>query len=451
MNRKLLIGLALAALLAAGATLAVLMRASDEPAGELDTDLEGVSVVAGATSVEEETTPPTGTEPKPGATAEANPRKKAYAYTNHDRLCWPNFGRDPRRSLALPDVPLGKPTKHFWVRALGSYIEYPPSYCDGVLYVNTFKGMTFAINAHNGNVLWRRQNRGHTPSTPAIAGPRLIVSSTGGTVTAYHRKNGRTLWQIRIRAKVESSPVVVKRTVYFGATDGRLFAVAVRTGRIRWAYNTGGRINSSPTVLGPRVCITTYAGSIFCLQRSNGKKLWSTYIKRDFLRHDSFYASASSDGRRLFTISRSGRVLALAAWNGRVLWTHKLRAWGYSTPAVAHGLVFVGDFTGTMHAYNAATGRERWRRRVGGRILGPAFVVGNLVFFSNLETNTFAVRVADGRVVWRLPIGKYSPGIATDRHYFFSLNGLLIAYWGTRAAVYDRGKTRYVPVAKLLR
>jgi hypothetical protein len=27
-------------------------------------------------------------------------------------------------------------------------------------------------------------------------------------------------------------------------------------------------------------------------------------------------------------------------------------------------------------------------------------------------------------------MGKYSPGIATERHYFFSLNGILIAYWG---------------------
>ena len=102
----------------------------------------------------------------------------------------------------------------------------------------------------------------------------------------------------------------------------------MRNGRVRWAYNTGGRINSSPTVFGPRVCITTYAGSIFCLRRSNGAKLWSTYVKRDFVRYESFYASASTDGRRLFTIARSGRVVALNARNGRVLWTRRLPALG---------------------------------------------------------------------------------------------------------------------------
>lgn len=441
MRRKLLIGLGLLALLVAGAALAATLRLRDRAEGALDTELRGVSVER----------PTVTTGPGRTTTRTESRKRKTYAYTNHDRLCWPTFGRDPQRSLALPDVPLGKPTRHFWVRGLGSYIEYPPSYCDGRLFVNTYNGTTFAINAHNGRIFWRRKNAGPTPSTPAIAGPRVIVSSTGGTVTAYHRENGRLLWRIRIRAKIESSPVVVDRTVFFGATDGRLFAAAVLTGRIRWAYDTGGRINASPTLVGPRVCITTYAGSIFCVRRSDGKKLWSRYVKRDFLRYESFYASASSDGRRLFTIARSGRVIALAAWNGRALWSHKLRAWGYSTPAVAHGRVFVGDFRGTLHAYNAATGREVWRRRVGGRILGPAFVVGGLVFFSTLERKTFAARVDDGRVVWRLPMGKYSPGIATDRHYFFSLNGILIAYWGTRTAVYARGETRYVRVQKLLR
>ena len=56
--------------------------------------------------------------------------------------------------------------------------------------------------------------------------------------------------------------------------------------------------------------------------------------------------------------------------------------------------------------------------------------LGNLVFFSTLETNTYAARVADGKIVWKLGLGKYSPGIATERHYYFSLNGMLVAYRG---------------------
>jgi outer membrane protein assembly factor BamB len=222
--------------------------------------------------------------------------------------------------------------------------------------------------------------------------------------------------------------VAVDDTVYFGATDGRLFAVDVESGDVRWAYRTGGRINSSPSLFGNRVCISTYAGSIFCLDRRDGSKLWSQYFKRDYFRYESFYASPSTDGRRIFCVARSGKVYALDARTGERLWTGRVGSLGYTTPAISAGRVFVGGFDGALRAYSAATGRELWRRTVPGRILGAPVVVGDLVFFSTLETNTYAARVDTGKVVWRIGMGKYSPGIATDQHYYFSLNGLLLAF-----------------------
>ncbi len=176
--------------------------------------------------------------------------------------------------------------------------------------------------------------------------------------------------------------------------------------------------------------MTTYAGTIFCLRRSDGRRIWRRAVRRDAFRHESFYASASTDGRRLFTVARSGKVVALHARTGKVLWTARVRGYGYSTPAVANGRVFVGGFDGRLRAFRSTTGRLLWRRWVGGRILGPALVVGNLVFCSTLEKRTFALRTVDGRVVWRFAAGKYAPGIATERYYYFSLNGLLVAFRG---------------------
>jgi outer membrane protein assembly factor BamB len=409
-RRRILLSFTVGLLLGGLGIAAVYFLTSDRTKGKIDTQLRGITV--------------TRAKPRP------RPRPKPRPVVAADKPCWPNFGGDPQRTLARVKIDLGKPTKPLWARGLGGYIEYPPSYCNGRLYVNTYKGLTYAIDARTGRVVWKRKGSGPKPSTPAIAGDRLIVSSTGGTVTAYDRASGRTLWELRIDAKVESSPVAIGRTAYFGATDGRLFAVATASGRIRWAYQTGGRINSSPSIWGNRICITTYAGSIACFDRRNARRLWIRYIKRDLVRYESFYASASTDGRRLFTIARSGKVVALRASNGEVLWTHELNTTGYSTPAIAGNRVFVGDFRGTLHCYRAATGRELWHRYVGGRILGPAVVIGKLVFFSTLEQKTFAVRRDDGRVVWRIGMGKYSPGIATDRHYYFSLNGILAAFRG---------------------
>ena len=223
---------------------------------------------------------------------------------------------------------------------------------------------------------------------------------------------------------------MVDGLVYFGSHDGRLFAVSAASGRIRWAYDTGGEINASPSVYGRRVCITTYAGAFFCLDRRTGEKLWSTYVQRDAFRYDSFYSSPSTDGQRLYAISRSGQVVAVRTSDGAIVWTHQVNGWGYTTPAVAFGRVFVGGFDGRLRAYRATTGDRLWESYVGGKILGAPVVIGNLVFFSTLQKQTYAARVADGKIVWHLPLGQYSPGIATDRTYYFSLNGRLLAYEG---------------------
>jgi outer membrane protein assembly factor BamB len=397
-----------------GLANAIALTTQDRPSGSLDTDLQGVTV---STETATETTPP---PPPPEPVG--------------DRRCWNEFGADPQRSLARPDERLGLPARRYvWTEGLDSYIEFPPVYCDGTLYVNSFHGTTYAIDAETGEIDWRHRVGGTVPSSPAIDGPRLLVSSQDGTVTALSRQNGHELWQVKTAGKVESSPVVVDGLAYFGSHDGRVFAVRSDTGRVLWAYQTGGRINASPSVVGRSVCVTNYSGAFVCLDRRTGAERWTTYLRRDPFRYESFYASASSDGERLYSVARSGKVAALDVSDGDIAWTAGVGGLGYTTPAVAGGRVFAGGFDGRLRAFRATTGEELWSKWVGGRILGAPVVIGPYVFFSTLEKRTYALRVSNGSIAWRLPLGRYAPGIATERTYFFSLNGRLIAVRGRDA------------------
>jgi outer membrane protein assembly factor BamB len=375
--------------------------------------------------------------------------RKAKARRLIDSPCWRVFGGNPRRSLSRLSLRLGRPTKPIWATALHGLVEYPPSYCQGVLYVNTYLGRTYALRSRDGKILWSRKIGGRNASTPAIAGPRLIVTSRAGTVTALERVHGRLLWRLHVRGRVESSPVVIGRYVYFGVTDGHLYALGVRTGRVRWAYQTGGRMNSSPSIFGHRIFVTTYSGSIFALNRFTGHRIWVKFVRRDPLRYDSFYASGSTDGKRVYTISRSGKVVCVSARNGRILWTRQQGGYGYSTPSIGQGRVFVGGFDGYVRAYQPRTGRVIWRTYLHGRILAPGFVIGKLVFFATLENRTFALSTKTGRIVWRYKKGRYSPGIATNRHYYFAFAGRMMAFRGvhtqrvTKQLLAQRRKLRH--------
>ena len=117
-----------------------------------------------------------------------------------------------------------------------------------------------------------------------------------------------------------------------------------------------------------RVCVTTYAGSFVCVDRRTGQEQWTTYLKRDAFRYESFYASPSSDGTRLYSLSRSGTVYALEASGGRVVWRAGVGGLGYTTPAVAEGRVFGGGFDGRLRAWRASSGDELWSTQSGQRI-----------------------------------------------------------------------------------
>src|SRR5688572_26123884 len=182
-----------------GLAIGVALTTQDPRSGALDTDLEGVTV-----------SPPDPTRPLPPSQPEPEPEPTV------DQQCWRTFGADPRRSLARPDADLGLPARRFtWTRGLGTYIEFPPVYCEGELFVNGFSGTTFALDAASGKIKWTRRVGGTLPSSPAIDGPRVLVASQSGTVTALDRRSGRTIWQVQTAGKVESSPVVVEGTAFF--------------------------------------------------------------------------------------------------------------------------------------------------------------------------------------------------------------------------------------------
>ena len=96
--------------------------------------------------------------------------------------------------------------------------------------------------------------------------------------------------------------------------------------------------------------------------------------------------------------------------------------------------MFVGGFDGTLRALRATTGARglAGARAAAGSSAAPSSPA-TYVFFSMLEKRTYGVRISDGKIVWRLPMGRYSPGIATERTYYFSLNGRLIAFRGRDA------------------
>ena len=197
MRKKLLLSIGALVLALVGGRCRVLRRRGGSPQGALDTLLAGVSLVT-PTGVTSAVTVP--------GTATVSPSTIGTTAVDEEGPCWPEFGGDPQRTLARPEIQLGDPgEKPLWVRGMGSYMEYPPSFCDGTLYVNTFGGRTAAIEAETGRVMWSRAGQGQEAVDPGdrrTAPDRQLRRRVGhgarsdereGAVAAADEREGRVL------------------------------------------------------------------------------------------------------------------------------------------------------------------------------------------------------------------------------------------------------------------
>ncbi len=414
-----LLGITAALLAWAGGIAVATIAARNVPdEGKLDTALEGVTQPAEALQPTEPAATPT-----PKTAADTPPAEGP---------CWPIYGRTASRESDAADLDHGIPLRMTWRMRIG-IMEFPPSFCDGVLYVNNQSGFTWAINAANKRIIWKRKTATVYDSTPAVSGQRVFVGSfTPGDVQALDRRTGRRLWRLQAGGAVESSPVVVDGVVYATSKDRRVYAIDERTGRVRWAYQTGGEVKDSPSVVGGRVYVGNYAAQVYSLDAKTGAVKW----QRSFggVLGDRIYSSIPINGRSAFFATVRGGVYALDTRDGSTRWQQSIPGYVYSTPAISGGRLFIGNYQGEVYAFDIRTGARLWRERIGGTISGSPTVIGDVVYVSSLSgRKTVGLSPKNGRVLWQRPEGRYVTGIGTDKALYLSM-GSLLSRWTTRSS-----------------
>ncbi|MCP1367849.1 PQQ-binding-like beta-propeller repeat protein, partial [Halomonas sp. BBD48] len=135
-----------------------------------------------------------------------------------------------------------------------------------------------------------------------------------------------------------------------------------------------------------RLYVTSYNGRLLALEATSGEVLWE--------REMSSYLSPMLVGDTLYTVNEASHVLALDALSGRVIWeSDALEGRWLTSPTFVNGSIAVGDFEGYIHLIDAQSGELVGRRNVGDSIsLEP---IGNgqrlYVMTNDGELNAFDV------------------------------------------------------------
>ena len=423
-RRRWLVGAggAVLAALAAGSGYVLAVR----DAGE---DIRGSATVEFVTS-DVPAPPPAATQPPGRSVDQRVPPRSAT-------VSWPTYGYDARRLRTARGIDLRPPFRKIWTFRGRALLEFPPAVAYGRVYLPTFDGRFYALDADTGKQIWARRTNRCGWATPAVWKRLVIVTFIGrraacndsvpgkdGIVVAYRAGDGTIAWQ-RTTGLNESSPLVVGGRVYVGDWNGTIWSLDARTGRTRWRFRADGRIKGSLAFAGGRVFVGAYDGRVYAVDARSGELAWTAAAQPRIGGRGTFYSTPAAAYGRLFIGSTDGKVYAFGAASGRLLWSQSTGGYVYSSPAVWRRLVLIGSYDHNFYALDAATGDVRWRFRANGRITGSASVIAGVVYFSTLAERTYALDAATGRELWRWPDGKYSPAVADrDRLYLVGLGRL---------------------------
>ncbi|MGC3873772.1 outer membrane protein assembly factor BamB [Halomonas sp. GXIMD04776] len=244
------------------------------------------------------------------------------------------------------------------------------------VYLGTRNGQVLALDQEDGSELWRSRVSSEVLAAPQPNRSLLVVQSVDGAVTALDRNSGEERWvyttnQPALTLRGTGTPRVIEQVTFAGFANGRLVTLDNRSGQSLWDLRVAvpqGRsevkrlvdLDGQPILTRDgRLYVTSYNGRLLALEATSGEILWS--------REESSYLTPLLVDDTLYTVNDASHVLALDALSGRLLWeSDALEGRWLTSPAFIDGYLALGDYEGYVHLLEAGNGEIAGRRDIGG-------------------------------------------------------------------------------------
>lgn len=281
------------------------------------------------------------------------------------------FAADARGLVVALDAQSGK---RDWETTLDSAVSSGLSAIAGHVYLGSKNGDVIALDQDDGSEQWRARVSSEVLAAPQPNRDLLIVQSTDGQITALDRQSGETRWSYEsnppsLTLRGTGTPQTIDPVTFAGFANGRLVTLDNRTGEPLWQQQVAipqGRTEvdrlvdlTGQPLLTPdgRLYVTSYNGRLIALEATRGQLIWERELSS---RHTPLLV-----GDYLFVVTDDSRVLALDAQSGDEVWQNDdLTGRWLTAPAFADGRLVVGDFEGYLHLLDARQGELVGRTRV---------------------------------------------------------------------------------------
>ena len=236
-------------------------------------------------------------------------------------------------------------------------------------YVMTQDNQLFALNAANGEVLWseaasNRQAGVFGVAAPAAGQATIIAGFSSGELSAYRFENGTNVWSdalartristaVATLSDIDADPIIDRGRVYALGEGGRMAAYQLTVGQRIWEINIAG--TSTPALAGEWLFALTDDAKLLCIARTTGKVRWIAELQRwespKKKKGAIRWTGPILAGNRLIVASSKGEVMAIAPSDGSITLMYDVDKSVTVAPIVVDGTLIILDDSGKISAF----------------------------------------------------------------------------------------------------
>ena len=329
------------------------------------------------------------------------------------------------KSNAIPPKPLVEftPTlqaKYIWDSNIGNGnanqvdLKLTPSVYNNTIYTSSFDGYITAVDAKNGRQKWSINTKLQLSSPVAVNANTVIAGSLRGELIAVSTKNGKILWASSLPSSLFSKPTIKANVVYVQTHDGSVSAYDISDGKQIWSEKipTPDLMligNSSPVAYKDLILVGTSSGSLWGFKLATGEKLWDNPVALPQSGSQSqqmvdITATPLIDNDTLYIATFQGNLISFDTKVGGVNWQKKASI--YNNMSIGNGLLFVTNSDSDLVVYNINNGNIVWQKDTleGRKLSAPLYYNGN-VYVGDFEGYLHIFNAKSGKYLDRLEIG----------------------------------------------
>lgn len=352
---------------------------------------------------------------------------------------------DPDPPAPLPALEGQLSLRTLWSTKVGSgtdeqRVTLRLAFAGDTLYAADRRGRVVAVGRRDGSRIWERSTDLDITGGLGLGEGQLLIGTLDGSVVALDADDGSERWRSPVSSEVLSPPQMQSGVVIAHSVDGKVFGLDGGAGERKWFYQQrvpalSLRGSSMPVAQGGRVYVGFASGKLAALEAENGRLLWESTIavprgRTELDRMVDIDAHVIYDDDILFVTAYQGRVAAVAANTGVLIWARDISA--YQPASLTRERLYVTDDRGHVWALARDNGVALWKQeKLQARGLTAPVAFGDYLVVGDFEGYLHFLSHADGRVLGRIQIDKKglleAPVVLDDVLYVYGQGGVLTA------------------------